>query len=188
MRNVLAAAAAFLALAAPASAISSFGSLTGDAFYGDGNPNADFTIERQRALEIALKAKTRFGLGAPADASLGLYVFDRAGRTLDSLAFWNFDWSVNVDRNDATPNDLTTFTYLFSLDRDPSPGTDFVQFDFITAPQVPPFPVGSSGIIRSATTRPTRTRTTSRRTETNTCRFWGPAPRCSSPGTMASGS
>lgn len=127
-------------LIAPATA----GLVSSEMIFGDGNSNGGFTVETFGNLELGIRAKQRFpspndqvGAGIVQDAD-GTYLFDIAGLTSpdlpDNRAAWNFDWSIISDTsNTQAPDALSTYTYLISVDFDPSTAVDFVTYDPLSA-------------------------------------------------------
>ena len=104
-------------------------------------------------IELGLRGKLRFGDdNLPANTfnsnGDGTYTFnagtpDLGGSNLPDWAvsttpIWNFEWSVNVDAEDteggSSSHTLDDFTYMIGIDFDPTSGTDFFLFDFISDP------------------------------------------------------
>lgn len=114
--------------------------VTPDVIFGSGNANGGFTTDRVANIELGLRGKLRFNnAGLPENTfnsnGDGTYSFDAgapasgAGWITAQTPIWNFEWSINVDMNSSNDFDLVDFTYLLSIDFDPTAGTDFLAFD-----------------------------------------------------------
>lgn len=123
--------------------------VTPDVIFGSGNANGSFTVDQQNGIELGLRGKLRHSAdGSPQNIfnsnGDGTYSFNAGVAPTQSFptAEWSFEWSVNSDYLDeseggqgATP--LSSYTYLLSLDTDPSAATDFsIFFDPITGMNV----------------------------------------------------
>ncbi|SFI73408.1 hypothetical protein [Albimonas pacifica] len=150
MRLIPAAAAAVAAMAGPAAALTSFDQAVTpnvQLLFGLGNANTAFTVDRADNIEVGLRGKLRYdnsnapNPGGPNGTynsdGAGLYAFDPSdGIAPANRSLFNFDWSVNVNLDGtATDRFLADFTYLLSIDFDPTAavgtvnGTDLIAFD-----------------------------------------------------------
>ncbi len=115
--------------------------VTPDAIFGSGNANGNFTTDRRGAIELGLRAKIPF-VGTTNSNGDGTYSYTLAETDHDNNAGtannWNFDWTVNIDRNDSSALNLDDYTYELGLDADPSEATNFVVFDPITPTEETP--------------------------------------------------
>lgn len=126
-------------LVAPAAA----SMITPDIIWGSGNTNRGFEVNTFGSLELGIRAKQRLptpndqiGVGIVRDSN-GTYLFDINDVNLPSnRSIWNFDWSINSDIEDGS-DALNTYTYLISVDYDPSSAFDMRSYD--------PFSVDGTG-------------------------------------------
>ncbi|MEM6973906.1 MAG: hypothetical protein AAF577_13985 [Pseudomonadota bacterium] len=146
IRCVTLAAGLVLAMPALASAVTTFDdTLNTNVFFGTGNENEAFTVDRANGIEIGLRAKLRFddnNQPQPIYGSQGNGTYNQpvglppTGFSFDPNApttpRWSFDWSINTT---ASGQSLDAFTYVIELDGDPTAGTDFSDtFDLINLP------------------------------------------------------
>ncbi len=102
-------------------------------YYGSGNHNGGFTVDREGQLELGLRAHTRYpspddvGITAPT----GVYAFNDStpGISPSDRASWNYDFSINTGTAG-----LANYSFLISLDKDPSAGQDFYTFPPLLIP------------------------------------------------------
>lgn len=130
-------------------------SVTPGVFYGSGNANGGFTVERVLgdgiALELGLRAHTRYLVPDDSPAGImshgnGTYGNFQAQGYLDppgpnnesadpsgTLASWNFDFSINTNYNGDSLGGglLSDFNYLLKIDYDPSSGQNFENFPYV---------------------------------------------------------
>lgn len=104
----------------------SFGNIADPGVYfGSGNSNGNWTIDTVDNLEVALRAKTRYGVGV-LSASNGFYVV--SGDTyINGRAMWNYEFSVN-SKVGGTGLDLTNYRVEIAFDTKSGPGTSFTTF------------------------------------------------------------
>ena len=116
--------------------------VTPDVIFGSGNDNGAFAVDRASGVELGLRAKLRFDdnnqpqnvFNSNGD---GTYTYDAtlpptgfgfaSGST--STAIWNFEWSINSDFDGSSGLVLGDLAYLFEIDFDAGPGTNFLSFD-----------------------------------------------------------
>lgn len=113
-------------------------SVTPTVIFGDGNANGGFTTTQSNGVELGIRGKWRFD--NPNDSNMDRYGFDSDGVyhfaagnptnggyswANNSIATpkWSFDWSINSDF-DGNGGMLGEYTYVLSLDVDPSADTD----------------------------------------------------------------
>jgi len=143
-----------LAIAAvPALALEFDQNVTPDVIFGSGNANGSFTVDRQGSIEVGLRGKLRFdssnqpqnvfnsdgngGYEFVAGPAPGGFSWNPGSPT---TPVWNFEFSVNVNYDDAGAASLDDYTYELGLDFDPDPsGTNFLVFDPITPTVDVPF-------------------------------------------------
>lgn len=140
--------------------------VTGDVIFGSGNANGGFTTHRQNGVELGLRAKLRFDASNnPANIfnsnGDGTYTFD-AGLPPTGFAFapgststakWNFEWSINSNYDGSVSGrNLDDLTYIFSIDFDPTPGTNVLAADPInlTAPLFADYAIGTNATSNGA--------------------------------------
>jgi hypothetical protein len=112
------------------------------AIFGSGNADTNWTATQGNGIEIGLRAKLRFNdSNSPEDTfnsdNNGTYTFAAGlpptgfgfAANSTSTATWNFEWSVNTDKNGTSNEVLSDYTYQISIDFDPGAGTNFLQFD-----------------------------------------------------------
>jgi hypothetical protein len=130
---------AFKLLAMAALSMSAFGANAADAnvtnnvIFGSGNSNGGFTVDTSNGIEVGIRAKMRYpspsdsaaGIGSNGDGTYNQAAggFTSGGGVGGTRAGWNFDWSINTDPTDSTGKFVGDYTYLLSLDFDPSFGT-----------------------------------------------------------------
>lgn len=113
--------------------------VTNDVIFGSGNANGAFTVDRADGVELGLRAKLRFDqTGQPQNVfnsdGAGNYLFAAgiAPTKLFPVAVWSFEWSINSNFDGSNGNSaLNAFTYLLSVDIDPSDSTQFFDIDVI---------------------------------------------------------
>lgn len=97
-------------------------------YFGSGNPNGNFNINRTSALELALRAKNRSGPPL-IDGSSGVYQVEKGfcqGCGGGPKARWNYEFSIHtVDGQDA----LANYVFRLGVDHDASAGTAFTYVD-----------------------------------------------------------
>lgn len=111
---------------AAATAFASAGDVYPGVFFGSGNSNGNFTVNRASNVEIGMRAKLPY-VGTTHYDGDHTYTYT-AGTT------WNFDWSINTDVSGTGGNDLNDFTYVLSMfkrDADGSNSADAESFDLI---------------------------------------------------------
>jgi hypothetical protein len=144
MMNFRMLAPIFVTLLAPVSATLEFSqNVTNDIIYGSGNSNGFFTTNRQNGVEIGIRAKKAYvavtgqyeiGNGTYGNFSTG---GDMSSPSRVNRTTWNFDWSVNSDYTCASGtgcHNIDTFTYHFSVDTDPTLGTNFTVYNPVNDP------------------------------------------------------
>ena len=102
--------------------------VTNNVIYGSGNTNGGFTVDRRNNIELGLRTHQR----APAPANTfnsngdGTYTW----YTLPTgLASWNYDFSINVDRDGTSGRKLDALRYVLGMDSDPSSARSFTLVD-----------------------------------------------------------
>lgn len=118
--------------------------VTPGVIFGSGNANGGFTVGKYDdgnfgLIELGLRAKLRHdATGQPQNIfnsnGDGTYSFDAGVAPTQALptAVWNFEWSINSDvlSDGDGPRSLDAFTYMLSLDIDPSATVNYgVAFD-----------------------------------------------------------
>jgi hypothetical protein len=123
---------AVCAVAASAPAIASAAPVYGDVttppgiYFGSGNPNGNFTIDRNNGLELALRAKNRIG-DPVIDGSSGVYHAQPGVIAPGNVrAMWNYEFSILSDTG------IAAYMYLLGVDHDPSAGTAYTYVDPLT--------------------------------------------------------
>ncbi len=93
------------------------------AIFGTGNPNTGWTVSNPFGnIEVALRAKGPTGNTSNIN---GLYIF-----ALGTDA--NLEFSLNSDTTAANAIKLTTYTWVLSLDMDPTAGVSYTIYDPLT--------------------------------------------------------
>ena len=120
-----------------------------DVIFGSGNANGSFTIGTgsfaSGTVELGLRGKLRFNASnAPENTfnydGVNSYSFGAGSPTggaswvSSTTPVWNFEWSINTDRDDDNTTALDDLTYQLRLDSDPGAGTNFQTFDPIAVP------------------------------------------------------
>lgn len=97
------------------------------AIYGSGNSDTNWTASTNDdfGIELGLRAKLRF-IG-PLVPTGNVYTAP-VGISSGTAAKWNFDFSITSDTSGDNDTPLTAFTYLLSLDIDPTAGESFISF------------------------------------------------------------
>lgn len=126
--------------AASASPVNGTGNVTGDVIFGSGNANGSFTgvtvdkLDNSPILELALRGKLRYnGSQQPENTfnydGVDTYTFI-SGNAPANKSIFNWEWSINTDVSGLGGVKLNDYTYMMSLDDDPTAGTNFsVAFD-----------------------------------------------------------
>ena len=127
-------AIAIAALCASASVAAHAGIVYGDVttppgiYFGNGNPNGNFQINRDVAgLELAIRAKNRIGAPVLIDGSTGTYA--AAPGTIapgNVRATWNYEFSILSD------NGVDAYLYRLGVDTDNTPGNNYFFVDPVT--------------------------------------------------------
>lgn len=111
--------------------------VTSNVIMGTGIGNGGFTTDRANGLELGLRAKVRHTLagGGPSNTfnsnGDGTYSF-AAGQVAGQspgTGVWSYEWSINSDWEDSTGAVLSDYTYMLSIDKDPSAAVDYFTFD-----------------------------------------------------------
>ncbi|MBY6158486.1 VPLPA-CTERM sorting domain-containing protein [Pseudooceanicola nitratireducens] len=131
LKSIVPAALAAVFFVAPVQA----DTITPDIIFGSGNVNRGFTVDTNQGVELGLRAKRRYsspndqiGVGIVQDGA-GNYLISSAGQTVPwNRSVWNFDWSINSDTIDGSDS-LNTYTYLMSVDYDPTAGVTMFDYD-----------------------------------------------------------
>jgi hypothetical protein len=94
-------------------------------YFGSGNPNGNFQINRDVAgLELAIRAKNRTGTPVLIDGSTGVYMAQPGTIAAGNVRVrWNYEFSILSD------NGLDAFLYRLGVDSDPSAGEAFTFVD-----------------------------------------------------------
>lgn len=113
--------------------------VTNNVIMGNGIGNGGFTTDRANGIELGLRGKLRHNAsGAPSDTfnsnGDGTYSFVAGVAPTQSAptGVWSYEWSINSNfdgSNDSTGGVLTDYTYMLSLDTDPSAAISFLTFD-----------------------------------------------------------
>ena len=133
---------AVLAGATPAHALLFDQNVTNNVIMGSGITNGGFTVDRDRGIELGLRAKLRFDAnGDPQNIfnsnGDGTYSFN-AGQAVGGFSFaqpptttpvWNFEWSINSDYKDSSGYVLSDYRYEIKMDFEAGPGQNFLSFD-----------------------------------------------------------
>ncbi len=101
-------------------------------YFGAGNPNGNFNIDRENNLELALRAKNRTSVGPVLiDGSSGVYTVP-AGFCMSGCgspkAKWNYEFSIHT----LDGSSLANYTFQLGVDHDPSAGTNFTYVNPMT--------------------------------------------------------
>lgn len=121
---------AAIAIVASSSAVSAeiYGSLTSPpgVYFGAGNPNGAFNIDREGGLELGLRAKNRSTVGPVLiDGSSGIYSvasgFCPSCGGAGTRAKWNYEFSIHTTDGST----LSDYVFMLGIDHDPSAGTNF---------------------------------------------------------------
>jgi len=117
--------------------------VTPDMIFGSGNSNGYFTVDRQKSVELGLRAKIPFfgTLNSNGDGTYS-YSFAEQNTAMNhdhiSAPAWNFEWTVNTNWNSSSDLALDSLTYELGMDFDPSTATNFLAFDPITPASIVP--------------------------------------------------
>jgi hypothetical protein len=135
--GMMASVVAALGVTSSASALDYNQNIT--AIFGSGNPDQGWTTFVQDNIQLGLRAKNRTDGTTPNDGA-GTYSFPVGTAPASTRALWNFEFSANVNYNPAPaaslvgdiqipPPKLADYTYLLSVDTDPSGGTSFISYN-----------------------------------------------------------
>ncbi len=121
----------FAAPMAAAAPVNGNGFITPEVIFGGGNDNGSFTGTTENNIELAIRGKQRFPAANVFNYDgVDTYTFDPATLTnSESLSGFNFEWSVNVNADGLGSSTIGDFTYLLSIDQDPTAGVSFLSFD-----------------------------------------------------------
>lgn len=125
-----------LAVAASSSAAcaETYGSVTvpPGVYFGSGNPNGNFNIDRENNLELALRAKNRTSVGPVLfDGSSGTYTVPGGFCTVgcgSPKAKWNYEFSIHT----MDGSSLSNYSFLLGVDHDASAGVNFSWVNPVT--------------------------------------------------------
>lgn len=130
VRFLLAAVAVFTSASGVCAEV--YGNLTSPpgVYFGTGNPNGAFNIDRENGLELGLRAKNRSTVGPVLiDGSSGIYSvasgFCPSCGGAGTRAKWNYEFSVHTTNGAA----LSDYVFMLGVDHDPSAGTSFTYVD-----------------------------------------------------------
>ena len=121
--------------------------VTPDQIQGTGVTNGSYTVARSAGLEVGMRGKLRYLLGAPANIynsnGDGTYTFNTGtGGGPAGNSEWAFEWAVNTDYDGTAPSrDVGDLTYQIGMDNDPGPGTNYLVFDPISTGTIIPYTV-----------------------------------------------
>lgn len=108
--------------------------MTSNVIFGSGNLNGSFTGETFGNLELALRGKLRYDAGGHPQNTfnydgVNTYTF-LSGNAPANKSIFNWEWSINTDVSGLGGDKLNDFTYVMSLDNDPTAGINFyMNFD-----------------------------------------------------------
>lgn len=111
-----------------------YGSLTAPpgVYFGAGNPNGAFNIDREGGLELGLRAKNRSSIGPVLiDGSSGTYSVNSGfcgpscGGATGLRAKWNYEFSIHTTDGSV----LSDYVFRLGVDHDASAGTNFTFVD-----------------------------------------------------------
>ena len=141
MKKVILAAAALLFAYTSSSHASLIydANVTNEVIFGSGIANGALTLDRANGVELGLRAKLRFDQnGQPQNVfnsdGTGNYLFAAGVAPTQAfpVALWSFEWSIKSNFDGSNGNSvLNAFTYLLSVDIDPSAATQFFGIDVI---------------------------------------------------------
>lgn len=106
------------------------GDVTPTVFFGSGNGNGFFVIDRQNDVEVGLRAKIPYQSTYNSDGA-GIYSMSTGDHPSWGApgAAWNFEFSINSNLDDLGNETLGSFRYLLSIDMDPTLGQSWFEFD-----------------------------------------------------------
>lgn len=134
MKSVIAGAALVVATVFVGAAPVDAADVTPGVIFGSGNANGSFTVGTGGGVEIGLRGKNRFPAANQFNYDgTDTYTFP-VGEGSPGRSIWNFEWSINTDFEGTTDLKLDDFTYLLSLDVDPTAAVSSVAFDPILTP------------------------------------------------------
>lgn len=120
-----------LAVAASSSATcaETYGAVQPGVYFGAGNPNGNFNIDRENNIELGLRAKNRSPVGPVLlDGSSGTYTvpggFCMVGCG-SPKAKWNYEFSIHT----VDGSGLSDYTFQLGVDHDASSGVSFSWVD-----------------------------------------------------------
>ena len=98
-------------------------------YYGTGNGNGAWTVDRENNIELGLRGKV-YGQGVYNSGGDGTYSFATGVSPLNlNRDTWNFDFSINVDANGTSGLHLSDFTFTLAVDSNPSLGQSFTDYN-----------------------------------------------------------
>ncbi|XQW83811.1 PEP-CTERM sorting domain-containing protein [Thalassotalea piscium] len=133
-KNVLISLSVLLAYVSTANAGLIYdGNVTPSVFFGSGNGNGSFVIDRENNIELGLRAKIPYASIYNSDGA-GNYSMNTGSHPKWGApgAGWNFEFSINSNVNGLSTEILSNFIYLLSIDMDPTLGQSWVSFNPIT--------------------------------------------------------
>jgi hypothetical protein len=109
--------------------------VTNEVIFGSGNTNGGFTIDQANGIELGLRGKLRHNAGGAPENTFnsngdGTYSFDAGVAPTQSAptAVWSFEWSINSNF-DGNGGFLDAYSYMLSIDTDPSAAVNLFTFD-----------------------------------------------------------
>jgi hypothetical protein len=121
-------------------------------YYGSGNANGGFTVDRQNNVELGLRAHVRYPFPANVFNNSGtdnVYAFsDGPAISPPGRGSWNYDFSINSDESGAGGGLISDYTFRLAIDSDPGVGHTWNYIDPTLIPDNAP--LGSTTIEQNS--------------------------------------
>lgn len=98
------------------------------AIFGSGNPDTGWVSDTQNGVQVAVRAKNRTDGSTPNNGA-GVYSFATGTAPASTRARWNWEFSANSDVLGTSGDSLLDYTWLLSVDTDPSAAASFTTFN-----------------------------------------------------------
>lgn len=98
------------------------------AIFGSGNPDTGWVSDTGNGVQVAIRAKNRTDGSTPNNGA-GVYSFATGTAPASTRARWNWEFSANSDVLGTSGDSLLDYTWLLSVDTDPSAATSFTTFN-----------------------------------------------------------
>lgn len=123
-----------LCFATPSIALTYDGDVTPTVIYGAGNANGGWTIDSQNGVQVGLRTHVREPSPLNVFNSNGNGTYSYQSGTVNGMAYWNYDFSVNLNETGTGSNiNFGDVTVKLGIDTDPGAGQTFTYLNPLTS-------------------------------------------------------